>query len=1219
MEQVCDGCQAGLTVSVFKQGDDPIDAINHMMSLLSVVVTSCFPTTNNQLRNSSNPRQQATIYDGRVTVQPVQGRHISYATSTSKTYTPRTSASTNGKQRAVICYNCKGEGHISKHYTKPKRKRDDSWFKDKVLLVQAQANGQTNYAIVICDSEETPLLAEESHPILSNRPTIVEVPSELPKVCMEQVLIITTLKEEIRNLKGKAIVENAVTSPTIALKMYEMDVQPIASRLLHNRMVHSEYLRKTIALENDTPKPIVTLVYSRKSKRSKTSVPASKYKINKSMTTNNKEPSKSKESKVSNVHLPLLINAGTVKFRNDHVEKIMGFGDYQIGNVTISKVYYVKGFGHNLFSVGQFCDSNLEVAFCQHTCYVRNLEGPSVFGLCNRKSKKKTHKPKSEDTNQEKLYLLHMDLCGPMRVASINGKKYILVIFDGYSRFTWVKSKDEAPYFIIKFLKMIQVRLKTHVRRIRTNNGSEFVNQTLREYYETVGISHETSVARSPQQNSVVERRNRTLIKAACTMLIYAKALLFLWAEVVATAYLEPAIHEMTPATISSGLVPDPPSSTPFVPPLRTNWDMLFQSLFDELLTLPPSVDHPAPEVIALITEVVAPEPATSTGSPSSTTVDQDAPLPSNSQTTTKTQSSIIPGDVDDNNHDFDVAHMNNDPFFGILIPKVSSDQSSSTDFNHTVVHPDLQISEHNRKWTKDHPLDNIIGQLARPVSTRLQLHEQVLFYYYDTFLTSVEPKTYKDAFTQSCWIEAIIMDSMKAQRMALDEALVATTNRLKIGKGNQRLSPDLKSNKATIHVVLDALKLTLVYNAFLITASVLEIYVQEFWTTVTLHHTSLRFKLNGKSHTLNMDNFRDMLNICPRLPRERFQDPPVEDEILSFLSDVDHSGKIRVLTDVNVNSMHQPWRSFAAIIIRRLSGKTTSLDNLVYQVENKNAKKNNDMYFLRFTKVIIDFYMSKDQSISRRNKMFWHTTRDDPMFNTISDIKILRFTEPFSLIIPPKAKTTYKKKAKEPVTIKTASESVSKGLKLKTQAKTKQPAKKTKAKGLTMLTEAALSEADQLKLATKRSKKDFHISHASGSGDGVGKLSKVLDEQEQEDSSTDEGTDTLSGVLDVPKYESKSDMESWGDSDEEGDDNDDGNNDDEGDDDAESNDEQTESKNDDDESMDNEDDEEVKELYNDVNINLGNADAKMTDADQGTTKQHVYQEKEDAHVTLTH
>ncbi|GJS24222.1 retrovirus-related pol polyprotein from transposon TNT 1-94 [Tanacetum coccineum] len=127
----------------------------------------------------------------------------------------------------------------------------------------------------------------------------------------------------------------------------------------------------------------------------------------------------------------------------------------------------------------------------------------------------------------------------PIRVASVNGKKYILVIVNNYSRFTWVKclrSKDEAPAFIINVLKMIQVRIKETVCRIRTDNKTEFVNQTLREYYEKVDISHETLVARSPQQNGVVERRNHTLIEAARTMLIYAKAPLFLWAEAVATA-----------------------------------------------------------------------------------------------------------------------------------------------------------------------------------------------------------------------------------------------------------------------------------------------------------------------------------------------------------------------------------------------------------------------------------------------------------------------------------------------------------------------------------------------------------------------------------------------------------------------------------------------------------------------------------------------------------
>ncbi|GJT40141.1 retrovirus-related pol polyprotein from transposon TNT 1-94 [Tanacetum coccineum] len=130
---------SGLAVPVFKQGDDPIDAINKMMSFLSTVVTSHFPSTNNQLRNSSNPRQQATIHDGRVTVQPLQGRQNSYAAGTSGTRanTSGTRGNYSGQQRVVKCFNCQGEGHMARQCPKPKRKRDATWFRDKVILVKA--------------------------------------------------------------------------------------------------------------------------------------------------------------------------------------------------------------------------------------------------------------------------------------------------------------------------------------------------------------------------------------------------------------------------------------------------------------------------------------------------------------------------------------------------------------------------------------------------------------------------------------------------------------------------------------------------------------------------------------------------------------------------------------------------------------------------------------------------------------------------------------------------------------------------------------------------------------------------------------------------------------------------------------------------------------------------------------------------------------------------
>nr|GEZ11133.1 hypothetical protein [Tanacetum cinerariifolium] len=312
---------------------------------------------------------------------------------------------------------------------------------------------------------------------------------------------------------------------------------------------------------------------------------------------------------------------GTVKFGNYHVAKIIGYGDYQIGNVTISRVYYVEGLGHNLFSVGQFCDSDLEVGFCQYTCFIRNLDGVDLltgsrgnnlytlsiqdmmasspicllskasktkswlwhrrlshmnFGTINHlarqglvrglsklkfkkdhlcsacamgKSTRKTHKPKSEDTNQEKLYLLYMDLCGPMHVESVNGK--------------------------------------------------------------------------------------------------------------------------------NSGLVPTTSPSTSYVSPSRNDWDLLFQLMFDELLNPPPSVVNQTPESIAPIAEVipralskqldillqsmfdeyfkdipkiVSPDNflVTRQDAPSSTIINQDAPSPTTTQLIQETQTQMTRNDIEE-------------------------------------------------------------------------------------------------------------------------------------------------------------------------------------------------------------------------------------------------------------------------------------------------------------------------------------------------------------------------------------------------------------------------------------------------------------------------------------------------------------------------------------------------------------------------------------------
>ncbi|GJV34011.1 hypothetical protein Tco_1394411 [Tanacetum coccineum] len=376
------------------------------------------------------------------------------------------------------------------------------------------------------------------------------------------------------------------------------------------------------------------------------------------------------------------------------------------------------------------------------------------------------------------------------------------------------------------------------------------------------------------------------------------------------------------------------------------------------------------------------------------------------------------------------------------------------------------------------------------------------------------------------------IMDTTKARQKALDDALVAPKNRLMIRKYNQRLSLTIKSNEPTIQVALDALKLTPFYNAFEVSANVPKIYI-------------------------------DMLKICPKLPGQKFEEPPFEEEILPLIRDLGHTSDIKVLSIVNINHMHQPWRSLPAIINKCLSGKTTGLERLrlshaqllwgmyynkhidyvyllwedfMFQVENKDSKKNNDMFYPCFTKVIVDYFMAKDPSISRRNKMFWHTAKDDSMFTTIRVISKHQDTQIYSVSLPQhltnqamlesEAYKTYhayatgektpkpkKKKADSESSPKEKIAQASKGKRLKTSSTTaqytkkKQPTTKSKAKGLTVLSEVALTQDKQMKLATKRSQIQTHSSHASGSDEGAGDKPEVPD------------------VLD---YNSDSEEESW-------------------------------------------------------------------------------------------
>nr|GFA61462.1 putative ribonuclease H-like domain-containing protein [Tanacetum cinerariifolium] len=249
---------------------------------------------------------------------------------------------------------------------------------------------------------------------------------------------------------------------------------------------------------------------------------------------------------------------GTVRFGNDHFGAIMGYGDYVVGESVISRVYYVEGLGHNLFSVGQFCDSDLEVAFRKHSCYVRDTDGVNLIK------------------------------------GSRGSNLYTILVED------MMKS---SPI------------LEEGVPTVMTGTGTARAGET--------GLSKQGG-SKTPQQNHVVKRRNRTLIEAARTMMIFSKASMFLWAEVVATACYTQN-HKLRPCTKSG-------SCNSLCIPTNKELEILFQPMFDEYLE-PPRAERPGSPAQAVQA------PVTSVGTPLSTTIDQDAPSPHISPSSSALQS----------------------------------------------------------------------------------------------------------------------------------------------------------------------------------------------------------------------------------------------------------------------------------------------------------------------------------------------------------------------------------------------------------------------------------------------------------------------------------------------------------------------------------------------------------------------------------------------------
>ncbi|GJQ95897.1 retrovirus-related pol polyprotein from transposon TNT 1-94 [Tanacetum coccineum] len=478
---------------------------------------------------------------------------------------------------------------------------------------------------------------------------------------------------------------------------------------------------------------------------------------------------------------------GTVRFGNDQFAPILGYGDLNQGNVTIKRVYYVEGLNYNLFSVGQFCDADLEVAFRKSTCFVRDLQGNDLLTgnrgsdlytislqettsstlicfmakasptqawlwhrrlshlnfdyitllskkdivtglpklkyvkdqLCSScemsKAKRSSFKSKAVPSSKGRLNLLHMDLCGPMRVASINGKKYILVIVDDYSRYTWtlfLRSKDETP------------------------------------------------------ENGVVERRNHTLVEAAQIMLSASKLPLSFWAETVATAcYTQNgSIIISTHGKTAYHIINDRKPSIKhlyifgcicYITRDGENLDKMKEKGDPCVMSKGYCVYNKRTRLIVESIHIKFDEIKEMMSDHNSSDL-----APQRQEMSVENVSSglnITPGQAEENNNDqAPNASFQEAEFINPFCTRVQEiGESSSRNIDNTDVHS-FQPQSHDYRWTRDHPLEQVRGNPTMPVQTRRQLATDPEMCMFALTVSIVEPKNIKEAMADSAWIEAM-------------------------------------------------------------------------------------------------------------------------------------------------------------------------------------------------------------------------------------------------------------------------------------------------------------------------------------------------------------------------------------------------------------------------------------------------------------------------------
>ncbi|GKB92645.1 retrovirus-related pol polyprotein from transposon TNT 1-94 [Tanacetum coccineum] len=587
-----------------------------MMSFLTAVVTSYYPTTNNQLRTSSNPRQQATIYDGKVIVQLVQGRQTTYATGTTRKYTPGASGSNMGKQRTVICYNCKGEGHIAKQCTKPKRKRDETWFNDKVLLVQAQAGGQA------LTEEEITFLADPGLPDIQTSQTVITHNAAY------QADDLDAYDSDCDELNSAKIALMANLSRNGSDALTEV-LNP--DNLNYDLFNQSEQIMTSSEQSNDVS-------------QSETEITSDSNIISYSQLPE----VKSQQETVQNLTLCTTRCPENIYFVNNNLPKWT-----HCTNDNSSIDYRADRYKE-------------EVEDCGGKRKVDDLSGESSSVGANSKNLPGINpntvrvsgiilNPNNDPDSDSNEVSNIIQVGNKIRGVGEDHKK------------SWIKRLcSEHKVNFLGVQETMTDKLNRYVVQSMWNNPPfEFTYKHstgksggILAVWDTTFFTMIDTMEGEGYLDILGNWRN---MDQPCLMVV---------------VYAPQNYHDKK--TLWNNLTRLLENHNNFSILIGDFNEVRYESermgtvfLIQELALLGLSLN------------------AVLTGSSSSTTVDQDAPSPSNSHTTQETQTPIISHNVEEDNHDIEVAHMGNDPYFGIPIPEVASDQSSSSDGIHTIVPPD--------------------------------------------------------------------------------------------------------------------------------------------------------------------------------------------------------------------------------------------------------------------------------------------------------------------------------------------------------------------------------------------------------------------------------------------------------------------------------------------------------------------------------------------------